>query len=292
MLNSLLRSRFAALLASASLLVVCLATTGIDGGAGGQAQSKAEAKAAAVLRANNLGVAYMDQQRPEDALKEFRQAVAADSRNYIPQLNSGIALLNMQRADEARAILVEVTQSHPEDAHGWYNLGLLEKSAGNSEAAGAAFSRALAIDPSDADIHYFIATINSELHEYPKAIEEFGATLKINPFHVSAEFGLAQAYQRSGDSANAKTHLERFQHLTAAKLGAPMSLVYGEQGKYSLAEQISAALSPVLPAIPVHFEDVTAEFGFAADASRFGAQRSGWRPEHYSRGRGRLRDRF
>ncbi|MGA8072561.1 MAG: tetratricopeptide repeat protein, partial [Candidatus Acidiferrales bacterium] len=84
--------------------------------------AKAGAKADAVLRSNNLGVAYMDQQRPEDALKEFQQAVIADSGNYVPQLNAAIALLNMQRADEARKILAEITQSHPEDAHGWYNL--------------------------------------------------------------------------------------------------------------------------------------------------------------------------
>ncbi len=231
------------------------------------AQSKAAAKADAVLRSNNLGVAYMDQQRPEDALKEFQLAVIADSTNYVPQLNTAIALLNMQRADEARKILAEITQSHPENAHGWYNLGLLEKSAGNSEAAATAFLRAAEIDPGDADTHYFLATIHSELHEYAKAIEEFNAALKINPYHVSAEFGLAQAYQRSGDSANAKVHLERFQHLNAAKLGAPMSLVYGEQGKYSLAQQISTALAPVQPAIPVHFVDVTASSGLPITAA-------------------------
>ncbi len=54
------------------------------------------------------------------------------------------------------------------------------------------------------------------------------------------------------------------------KLGAPMSLVYGEQGKYSLAEQISSALAPVLPAIQVHFEDVTADSGLPLMANTTG----------------------
>ena len=155
----------------------------------------------------------MDQQRPEDALKEFKRASAADSENYIPDLNEGIALLNMQRADEAREILTEITESHPAEARGWYNLGLLEKSAGNSEAALAAFSRALIIDPDDADTYYFLGTLNAELHHPAEAIKEFQAALKINPYHISAEFGLAQAYQRSGDAAKAKEHLEGFQHM-------------------------------------------------------------------------------
>ena len=254
------RSRVTSLAFAAGLICSCVAPLLIGGRGDGRAQAKADGKTKAdeLLRANNLGVAYMDQQRPEDALKEFKRASAADSENYIPELNEAIALLNMQRADEAREILEEITQSHPADAHGWYNLGLLEKSAGKSEAALAAFSRALIVDPDDADTHYFLGTLNSELHHPAEAIKEFQATLKINPNHVSAEFGLAQAYQRSGDAAQAKAHLERFQHMNELKLGAPMSLVYGEQGKYSLAEQISAALAPVLPAVVVQFVDVTA----------------------------------
>jgi Tfp pilus assembly protein PilF len=265
----LTRPHLTSLAIAAGLIGLCVAPV-LVGGRGddrGQSNAAAKTKAAEVLRANNLGVAYMDQQRPEDALKEFKRAIAADSENYIPQLNEAIALLNMQRADEAREILEEITQSEPADARGWYNLGLLEKSAGNSEAALAAFTRALVIDPDDADTFYFLGALKSQLHQYPEAIKEFQAALKINAYHVSAEFGLAQAYQRSGDSPKAKAHLERFQHLNELKLGVPMSLVYGEQGEYSLAEQISATLAPVPPAIPVQFADVTTSSGLPLAAA-------------------------
>jgi len=266
------RSRANSLAIAAGLISLCVAPVLIGGRGDARTQAKADAKTKAdeVLRANNLGVAYMDQQRPEDALKEFERAIVADSENYIPQLNEAIALLNMQRTDEAREELTEITESHPADARGWYNLGLLEKSSGNSEAALAAFSRALIVDPDDADTHYFLGTLNSELHHPAEAIKDFQAALKINPYHISAEFGRAQAYQRSGDAAQAKAHLERFQHMNELKLGAPMSLVYGEQGKYSLAEQISSALAPVLPAIQVHFEDVTADSGLPLMANTTG----------------------
>src|SRR6185437_16219773 len=39
------------------------------------------------------------------------------------------------------------------------------------------------------------------------------------------------------------------------------SLAYGEQGKYSLAEEAQAAAAKVPPQIPVKFEDVTKEAG-------------------------------
>ncbi len=235
----------------------------------GREQSAAAVKPVNVnaLRLNNLGIAYMDQQRPQDALKAFEEAAAADPANYIPRVNQGIALLNMQRTDDVRKILTDASQAAPGDAHVWYNLGLLEKSAGNAEAAIAQFEKVVAIDPNDADTHYFIGLLESQHHEYPKAIAEFQRALEINAFHLSAEFGMAQAYQRSGDTASAKTHFERFQRLNASKLGAPMSLVYGEQGTYSLAEIIPAPVAAATAAFPVHFEIANKAAGLAAPAS-------------------------
>jgi Flp pilus assembly protein TadD len=215
----------------------------------------------AELRFNNLGIAYMDQQRPADALKAFQQATDANTRDYIPRLNQGIALLNLQRTDEARTILTEISTQHPNDPHAWYNLGLLEKSIGKIEEAAANFEHVAKIDPNDADTHYFLGSAYAELHKYPEAIAEFSTTLKLNPFHLSAEFGLAQAYRRSGETNAAQEHLARFQHLNAEKLGAPMALVYGEQGKYSRAEVITPVNNAAGQPIPVHFRDVTAEVG-------------------------------
>ena len=53
---------------------------------------------------------------------------------------------------------------------------------------------------------------------------------------------------------------------SAAKLGAPMSLTYGDQGKYSLAEIISAGAEEIPHEIPVHFVDVTSESGLPTRA--------------------------
>ena len=63
-----------------------------------------KSKAARLL---NLGVAYMNQQRMEQALKMFEQASALDPALFPARLNQGIALLNLQRQEPARAILLE-----------------------------------------------------------------------------------------------------------------------------------------------------------------------------------------
>jgi tetratricopeptide (TPR) repeat protein len=254
-----------ALAALASILLIAPLNIRVRNAVAAQSANPAAASSSHLeaLRANNLGIAYMDQQRPEDALQSFEQAASADSQNYIPRLNQGIALLNMQKTEEARKLLNEVSAQHPKDPRVWYNLGLLEKAAGNSEAAAADFARVEEIDSKDPDTHYFTGLLESQLHEYSKAIAEFDAALKLNPFHLSAEFGLAQAYQRSGDAPSAKIHFELFQQMNAQKLGAPMSLIYGEQGKYSLAEAIPGTQPTAGAAIPVHFIDVTADAGLA-----------------------------
>ncbi len=229
--------------------------------AGANTGTKAEA-----IHHNNLGVAYMERQEQKNALAEFQKAYALDAHLDAARLNQAIALLNLQQFSEARPILEELAKHEPKNPRVWYNLGLLEKSDGHADVSAADFERVAAIDSDDADAQYFLGQDYMALHEYPKAIAAFERALKINPFHVSAEFALAQAFQRSGETPNARTHLLRFQHLVAAKLGAPMSLTYGDQGKYSLAELIPAGAEEIPHAIPVHFVDVTAESGLPTHA--------------------------
>jgi tetratricopeptide (TPR) repeat protein len=221
-----------------------------------------------VTRENNFGVAQMNRQQFEKALGKFQRACILDPETDTGCLNVGIAFLNMQRFDEARVILEKSAQRDPQNPRVWFNLGLLEKASGNAPAAIADFQKVAALDSYDADTQYFLGLIYSQQQEYDKAIVYFRKAIALNPFQVSAEFGLAQALQRSNNAAQAKEHFDKFQHLTTEKLGKPISFIYGEQGKYSLAEVLQPAPEPVPPAMPIHFVNVTA---FSGLPTRFGA---------------------
>src|ERR1700751_361092 len=114
-------------------------------------------------RLNNLGVAYMNQQLFEKALKSFDQAAAIDSSMEIAQVNRGIALLNLQKVDEAQRVLEEAVKANSRDGHAWYNLGLLYKNTNNTQGAIDAFRRVTEIDGDDADAWYFLGSV------YPQA---------------------------------------------------------------------------------------------------------------------------
>ena len=174
---------------------------------------------AGAVRPNNLGVAYMNQQRGEDALAQFKLAIAADPSLAVPHMNAGIVLLVLQRLPEAKAELDRAAKIDPSNPRVWYNLGLLERAQSNCEASIAAFQQVIKLDPTSADAYYFLGSCYLERQDFAKAADEYREAIRINPMHPSAEFGLARALQRSGNPAEAKVHLARFEHITHEKLG-------------------------------------------------------------------------
>jgi Tfp pilus assembly protein PilF len=204
------------------------------------------------FRANTLGVAYMNQQKFADAQKYFEQALSADPKFSAARVNLGIALLAQQKLEGARSALETAAQQRPDDPYAWYNLGLVYKDMADPEKGVTAFRRVTQITP-EADGFYFLGYLQSQLLHYDEAIAAFQAALAAFPFHASAEFGLARAYQRKGDSAAAREHLVRFQKITSDHLGTPFGAGYGDQGRYSLAELPKSALASAPKGIPVQF---------------------------------------
>src|SRR5580698_6696512 len=201
-------------------------------------QTQPRANPAEAARLNNLGAAYMNQQLFEKGLKCFEQAAELDPKLSGARLNEGIALLNLQRIDEAKVVLEDARKQDPKNPYAWYNLGLLAKNTGDAQAA----------------------------------IDAFQHALRLNPLHASAEFGLSRAYQQSTDIDDAREHLKKFLYITQNKLGAPVSLAYGEQGQYSRAVEAPSAVLKAPAQIKVRFVDVTIEAGLATTAAIGDAQ--------------------
>src|SRR5271165_898968 len=215
-------------------------------------------------RLNNLGVAYMNQQLFEKGLNFFQRAAEADPKLAIARLNVGIAYLNLQKVDEAKAALEDALKQDPKCPNAWYGIGMLAKNTGDAQAAIDVFKRVIEIDANDADTWYFLGTAYVQAKQFPQAIDAFQHALQLNPLHASAEFGLSRAYQQSTDIDHAREHLKKFQYITQNKIGAPMSLAYGEQGQYSRAVESPSAVLKAPAQIKVRFVDVTKEAGIVS----------------------------
>ncbi|HKM66131.1 MAG TPA: FG-GAP-like repeat-containing protein, partial [Candidatus Acidoferrum sp.] len=205
------------------------------------------------MRLNTLGVAYMNQQKAAEAQKYFEQALAADPQFAAAKMNLGISFLGQQKVERARAALEEATAKLPQDPYAWYNLGLAYKDCNEPEKAIAAFQQVEKIVPEEPDAFYFEGFINAQLQRYDEAIAAFQKALSLSPFHASARFGIARAYQRKGDAVAAREAMKRFERINSEKLGVPFGAGYGDQGKYSLAEFIHGTAVTAPPEIPVHY---------------------------------------
>jgi tetratricopeptide (TPR) repeat protein len=206
------------------------------------------------LRLNTLGVAYMNQQKSAEAQKYFEQALAADPEFAAAKMNLGISLLAQQKIDQAKAALEEASAKLPDNPYAWYNLGLAYKDAGDPAKAISAFQHVEQIAPEEPDAFYFEGYLYSQLQQYDQAIAAFQKALKLAQYHASAQFGLARALQRKGDTETAREGMKRFQKVTSEHLGTPFGAGYGDQGKFSLAEFVPGSETRVPAEIAVRYE--------------------------------------
>ena len=215
------------------------------------------------IRLNTLGVGYMNQQDFQHALPLFIRAYTLDPKLYAARLNQGIAFLNQQKYEPAEKILREAVEREPGNPRAWYNLGLLYKSQGEARQALQAFQKVAALDPRDADVQYFLGLVYFDLKQNAEAAQTLQRAITLDRFQVSAEYALARVYRSMGETAKTREHLARFQKVTNEKAGAPLGIGYGQQGKYSFAEQVSAPAAPAPPAIKVTFTAASQSAGLA-----------------------------
>jgi tetratricopeptide (TPR) repeat protein len=249
-----------------------------------ESQAQGETTAAALLksealRLNTLGAGYMNKQEFERARTLFSKAYSLDSKLMSARLNEGIALLNQQNYADANKVLLDVVRLDPKSARAWFNLGLLYKSQGQSPAALDAFRKSAELDPADADTQYLIGQGYLDLKQYAEAAAALKRALQLDPFQVSAEFALARASQRQGDTAAAREHAARFQRLTQEKIGTPLGIGYGQQGKYSYVEQLNQPVADAPPPIKITFTRGNEGAGLSAAGKLFRTKES-LRSEH------------
>ena len=167
----------------------------------------------------------------------------------------------MRQFEDAQGVLAKSAERDPKNPRAWFSLGLLEIAIGQPQNAAADVEKVAAIDPNDSDTQYFIGYLATQGQQYGVAATAFQRAVAVDPFHASAEQGLANTEQRLGDADNAKTHQDRAQQIISGHLGKPIRLEYGDEGKYSLAEEMNEPSQAAPPAIPVHFVNVSSIAG-------------------------------
>src|SRR6266704_3885985 len=143
-------------------------------------------KREAAYRANNLGVAMLEQYKAKDAVEYFTRALEIKSDLLIARINLSIALYYLPDAEGAKR---EAEKSLIQDAnrpHPHYILGLIARAQNRFEEGIAEFQKVLKIDPDDVGSNINVGQIFTQQKKYSEAIEAFRRAIAAEPYNETA----------------------------------------------------------------------------------------------------------
>ncbi|MET0553996.1 MAG: FG-GAP-like repeat-containing protein, partial [Vicinamibacteria bacterium] len=210
-------------------------------------------------RANNRGVALLEQFKAQDAVSAFREALTLAPDLPLARVNLAIALLNapdLPGADQAaRAALA----AQPDSLQAQFVLGIASRGLDHADDAKAAFRAVLARDPDDVGAQVNLGQMLMAERAYPDAVAAFRAALSTQPYNATAAYNLGLALTRSGQAEEGAAMLERFRTLRDSGAATLIGQAYPEQGRYAEAQASTGAEADLVDAATpaARFTDAT-----------------------------------
>src|SRR6266481_3334799 len=213
----------------------------------------------AAYRANNLGVALLEQFKAREAADSFRQALRIKPDLQIARINLSIALYylpdNAGARREAESALAQ-NQNAPQPH---YILGLIARSENRFDEALAEFGKVLKIDPDDVGSNVNAGQIFVQQKKYPDAIADFRKALASEPYNETALYNLGLLLSRTGKKEEGRVLIEKFQRFRQSGAGTAIGTNYLEGGHYAEAVVSTGAETELVDrrAPEVVFTDIT-----------------------------------
>lgn len=132
---------------------------------------------------NNLGVNYLEMKRWDDAIAQFK--VVQEDLFYPGQdsaaINMGLALLGKGDYQQALTVLRGAVSKNPSDPRGRLNLGRVYFALDKTELAIEQYRKALALNGSYANAHYYLGLALMKQKESRPAVSAFKEVIRIAP---------------------------------------------------------------------------------------------------------------
>jgi tetratricopeptide (TPR) repeat protein len=138
----------------------------------------------------------------------WKQALATTANSHVAENNFGKALLHQQRADEALLHFENAIRIYPNYPEANNNLGYVLAHQGNCSEAIVYYEIALKNEPTLAPAHNNLGFCLVQMGMIKEATKHFRAALQLDPRFVDAHLNLATALLQLGETDEAVTHFK------------------------------------------------------------------------------------
>jgi len=168
---------------------------------------------------NNIGRAYMQMRRHDDAIAAFKQALRLEP-NVMLTYNSlnQIYLYELGDLDAAAAVCQQQLAYNDQNPWPYNNLGWIALGRGNPVQAREQFQKALSINPRSTDYLFRLAIAYRLERRYRDALDTVLKAAAIDPTARAAYYDAGIAARGMGDERSARSHFATFRQLVEKEL--------------------------------------------------------------------------
>ncbi|GAB1295529.1 Dolichyl-phosphate-mannose--protein mannosyltransferase [Apodemus speciosus] len=135
----------------------------------------------------NLAIVYIELKEPNEALKNFNRALELNPRHKLALFNSAILMQEsgeVKLRPEARKRLLNYINEEPQDANGYFNLGMLAMDDKKDSEAEAWMKKAIKLQPDFRSALFNLALLYSQTAKELKALPILEELLRYYPDHT------------------------------------------------------------------------------------------------------------
>ena len=137
------------------------------------------------LAAVTVANLFEDLKRNDEAIRAYQLVPPASPMRESAEIQAGLELETIGRADDALKRLREIVAANPKDVEAWSALGSLQRSAKKFEDAAASYDKAIELvgtpDRSNWTLFYFRGICFERAKQWPKAEADFKKALELYP---------------------------------------------------------------------------------------------------------------
>jgi tetratricopeptide (TPR) repeat protein len=162
------------------------------------------------MRWNNYGIGLLDAQQYQASVAAFAH-VATLRPDYADAFtNMGIVEISWERYDDAKGHLAQALKLLPGDPRALYYRALVERNAGQPDAAITDLQAVVAAYPRARDALRELGFSLYQIHDYAAARDAYEKLQAVDPDDLAAHYQLAILYRRLGEKDKASIESAKF----------------------------------------------------------------------------------